>query len=223
MVMLVVFTIDIYEYLCNTTPIEQITLVKDVIIELQFVCDVECRLIVVGESITNVTTLLVEIWKYDTNVDELHAWMRDESTLNCSVNQICSKETGNGYSLDEYWSGDCSINKDLRIKFTGHVSNASVLELEILQKEVILRYGESTLVFYRIYNPMGHDVTCFGLYFVYPDEASANIHKIQCFCYNDMVIKAHETVDLPILFYVDAYADTYVELIQVSYIIFVKE
>ena len=68
---------------------------------------------------------------------------------------------------------------------------------------MLVHAGESSLVFFRLYNPSKYSITCVSLYFVYPNEASVYLNKLQCFCFDQLYIHSYESVELPVLFYID--------------------
>jgi cytochrome c oxidase assembly protein subunit 11 len=46
-------------------------------------------------------------------------------------------------------------------------------------------------------------VTGVSTYNVTPFESGLFFNKVQCFCFDEQRLEAHETVDLPVLFFVD--------------------
>jgi hypothetical protein len=101
----------------------------------------------------------------------------------------------------------CSIIKEdekkIYIKCISHVSNYSPLEFISLQDNIVVFPGESSLIFFRLYNPTSLELTSISIYFVYPSNAGAYVNKIQCFCFDQVTIKCFETVELPVLFNID--------------------
>lgn len=114
----------------------------------------------------------------------------------------------------------------VEIKFFSKVSNFSLLEFKSLQESIIICPGETGLVFFRLFNPMNYELTGMSLYFIYPNNISIYIHKIQCFCFDLIKIKANESIELPILFYLDTLLsfdnNIFDRLIYISYIFFLS-
>jgi len=81
--------------------------------------------------------------------------------------------------------------------------NIGFLEFKPLQESVLMIPGETILVFFRVFNPTNYEVTCISYYLVFPMEYSIYIHKLQCFCFNVTLINHFETLELPVLFYLD--------------------
>lgn len=102
-----------------------------------------------------------------------------------------------------------SIHIDLHIfyeiRFCLRVSNISPLEFQFqsLQDHIIMIPGETGLIFFRLHNPTQYDITGISLYSVYPTQFSIYLQKIQCFCFDELLIRSHETIELPVLFYLD--------------------
>lgn len=97
-------------------------------------------------------------------------------------------------STIEYW---------IHLILEGKVSKLGLLEFKPLQESMIILPGETTLCFFRLYNPSSLNLTCLSYYLVFPESATLYITKLQCFCFNNMLIHGFETVELPILFYID--------------------
>lgn len=95
------------------------------------------------------------------------------------------------------------VAKSLEVIFLSHVSNFTLLEFISLQDSIRINPGETGLAFFRIYNPTTFSLSGVSIYFVYPSNISVYVHKIQCFCFDIVNIKSRETVELPILFFID--------------------
>ena len=121
--------------------------------------------------------------------------------------------------------GDSNSCSCFNIKFFSRVSNFTLLEFISLQDSVVARSGEPVLVFFRVYNPTGVVLIGLSMYFVYPSNMALFVTKIQCFCFDVLQIKPHESIELPVLFYIDNAVDfeTVVRdsTLYASYILFI--
>lgn len=112
------------------------------------------------------------------------------------------------------------------IRFYARVSDISAIEFTSLQDNLIISPGETGLVFFRLYNPTAHEITGISLYFIYPHDISIYIQKIQCFCFDMIRISTGETIELPVLFYLDNSLlldnNMYDSVIYISYIFFLR-
>lgn len=89
------------------------------------------------------------------------------------------------------------------VTFFTRVSNFTLLEFVSLQDSILVTPGEPVLVFFRIYNPTGVALTGMSMYFVYPSSVAVFVSKVQCFCFDLLQVKQNESVELPVIFYVD--------------------
>jgi len=71
------------------------------------------------------------------------------------------------------------------------------------QGAVEVKLGETKTVFYKLKNRSDRELTGMATYNVQPDLAGNSFAKLQCFCFNEMVLKPGETVDVPVVFFVD--------------------
>jgi cytochrome c oxidase assembly protein Cox11 len=86
--------------------------------------------------------------------------------------------------------------------FLTRCSTKGVVEFYALQQRVFLIAGETTLVFFRVHNPTTYNMSCFTVYFLYPDYLSIYFYKLQCFCFEILHLDSNEILDLPVLFYI---------------------
>ena len=66
-----------------------------------------------------------------------------------------------------------------------------------------LKIGETATIFYKITNNAAEAVTAQATYNVQPDLAGSYFNKLQCFCFSDLTLKPGETLDVPVVFFVD--------------------
>jgi len=81
--------------------------------------------------------------------------------------------------------------RDLPWKFTA----------EQMSQEV--RLGETKLAFFKVANSSDKPVTARAVFNVVPQQAGAHFKKLQCFCFSDQTIGPRQTVEMPVLYFVD--------------------
>lgn len=71
------------------------------------------------------------------------------------------------------------------------------------QRSQEVRLGEQKLAFFRATNTGPTAVTGRALYNVTPEAAGPYFSKLECFCFKNQTIKPGETVEFPVVYYVD--------------------
>ena len=66
-----------------------------------------------------------------------------------------------------------------------------------------IRLGETKLAFFKVVNNSDQAVTARAVFNVVPEQAGSYFKKLQCFCFSDQTIGAHQTVEMPVLYFVD--------------------
>lgn len=73
-----------------------------------------------------------------------------------------------------------------------------------------VKLGETKLAFFKVVNTSDKPVTARAVYNVVPEQAGPYFKKLQCFCFTDQTIGAHQSVDMPVLYFIDPkYADDF--------------
>ncbi|RKP25664.1 cytochrome c oxidase assembly protein COX11, mitochondrial-like protein [Syncephalis pseudoplumigaleata] len=93
--------------------------------------------------------------------------------------------------------------RPIRITFNSDVSQSLNWSFKPQQKEVYVYPGETALVFYTARNNSDRDIVGISTYNVTPSKAGAYFNKIQCFCFEEQMLRAGEQVDMPIFFFID--------------------
>jgi cytochrome c oxidase assembly protein subunit 11 len=95
------------------------------------------------------------------------------------------------------------LDETVTVRFDANTAPGMPWEFHPVQNEMTLRIGETGMAFYEAYNPTDKSVAGTASYNVSPDLAGYYFTKIQCFCFTEQVLKPHERVEMPVVFYVD--------------------
>ncbi|NQY98311.1 MAG: cytochrome c oxidase assembly protein [Henriciella sp.] len=93
-------------------------------------------------------------------------------------------------------------DREISVRFDANVANAP-LKFRATQNALPVQVGAHTLAFYEVTNTSVSDVNVIASYNVTPHKAGRFFNKLECFCFEERIIKAGETKKLPVIFFVD--------------------
>jgi cytochrome c oxidase assembly protein subunit 11 len=64
--------------------------------------------------------------------------------------------------------------------------------------------GDTALTFYIAKNTSDHAISGISTYHVTPAKVGIYFNKIQCFCFEEQRLKPNESIEMPVLFFLDA-------------------
>lgn len=94
-------------------------------------------------------------------------------------------------------------DKTVDIRFDSNTATSLDWNFHPVQPKVTVKLGEQTMAFFRAKNLSGRTLTGSAVFNVTPPSAGAYFNKIQCFCFTSQTLKAGESADMPVVFYVD--------------------
>ncbi|GGC62871.1 cytochrome c oxidase assembly protein [Chelatococcus reniformis] len=94
-------------------------------------------------------------------------------------------------------------DREVMVRFDANVAPGVAWSFTPEQTEVAAALGETKTVFYRISNRAKVPTTGIATFNVQPEQAGAYFVKIQCFCFNEQTLAPGESIDAPVVFYVD--------------------
>lgn len=97
--------------------------------------------------------------------------------------------------------------REITVTFNADVADGLPWRFSPAQRAVVVRPGQSALAFFTARNLGERPVTGVSTYNVAPQQAGAHFNKVQCFCFEEQRLQPGESVDMPVLFYVDPEID----------------
>jgi cytochrome c oxidase assembly protein subunit 11 len=91
----------------------------------------------------------------------------------------------------------------LSVRFDANVAPGLPWSFVPETPSVSLRTGETKTVFYKVTNNADHPVSATAAYNVSPDQAGGYFDKLACFCFSEQTLRAHETAEWPVVFFLD--------------------
>ena len=94
------------------------------------------------------------------------------------------------------------LDRKLKVRFDANVSGGLPWRFEPEQNSIEVKVGEVVTVSYRVVNESARETVGIASYNVSPPTAGAYFSKINCFCFTDQRLKAGETRDMAVVFFV---------------------
>jgi cytochrome c oxidase assembly protein subunit 11 len=95
------------------------------------------------------------------------------------------------------------LDRTIEIRFNTDVNQALPWSFRPNQRSVTLKVGETGIATFHAQNLAAETIGGTAVYNVTPDKVGKYFVKMQCFCFNEQVLRAHEAAELPVAFYVD--------------------
>ena len=95
------------------------------------------------------------------------------------------------------------LGRTVTIRFDSNVSPGLPWRFEPEQNEIQVRIGEVATVHYKVVNEAAREIVGQASYNVSPPTVGAYFDKINCFCFTEQRLKAGETREMAVVFYVD--------------------
>jgi cytochrome c oxidase assembly protein subunit 11 len=96
-----------------------------------------------------------------------------------------------------------AVAGQVAVRFDANIHPGLPWRFEPEQTTVRIAPGAQTKIFYRAQNLSARSWTGQAAYNVSPDQVGKYFKKIQCFCFTEQTLKAGQTVDMPVVFFVD--------------------
>jgi cytochrome c oxidase assembly protein subunit 11 len=71
------------------------------------------------------------------------------------------------------------------------------------QTDQTVKIGETAVATFKVTNRSDKPVTARAVFNVVPEQAAVYFRKLSCFCFSDQTVAAGQTVEMPVLYFVD--------------------
>ncbi|HUB50339.1 MAG TPA: cytochrome c oxidase assembly protein [Acetobacteraceae bacterium] len=93
--------------------------------------------------------------------------------------------------------------RTVTVSFNTDVAPGMPWRFAPVQRSVTVHLGEESLVFFEAENLSDHPIVGHATFNVSPDQVGLYFKKIQCFCFTEERLGAHQKVEMPVDFFVD--------------------
>lgn len=94
-------------------------------------------------------------------------------------------------------------NRVTAVRFDANVAPGLPWRFEPEVSEINVQSGKTATVMYKITNLASRPVTGMATFNVQPSLMGQYFNKLECFCFSEMELKPGETVEVPVVFFID--------------------
>jgi cytochrome c oxidase assembly protein subunit 11 len=98
---------------------------------------------------------------------------------------------------------DQILGRTIAVRFDSNIAPGLPWKFEPEQNEIKVRIGEVATVNYKVVNQTAREITAQATYNVSPPTVGGYFNKINCFCFTEQTLKAGETREMTVVFYID--------------------
>jgi len=99
------------------------------------------------------------------------------------------------------------LSRTVNVRFDSNVDANLPWRFTPLEREVKVKLGEERLVHYRVTNVSQRPIVGTSTYNVTPETSGAWFNKLQCFCFTEQLLLPGQSMDMPVVFFVDPEMD----------------
>jgi cytochrome c oxidase assembly protein subunit 11 len=118
-------------------------------------------------------------------------------------NMFCRATGYDGTPLVRSTEASATLSRKVSVRFDTNVAPGLRWSFAPEQREIEARIGETKTLFFRVRNEGPSASRGVATYNVQPGQAGAFFVKMKCFCFDEQVLAPGETMDFPVVFYVD--------------------
>lgn len=108
-----------------------------------------------------------------------------------------------GTTMTATQAPDQIIDRELTIRFNTDTGTDLPWDFKADKSYVKTMVGQQTLITFHARNWTGRTTGGTALYNVTPAKAGKYFRKIECFCFGEQILNAGQSVDMPVMFFID--------------------
>jgi len=134
----------------------------------------------------------------------------------CEITGLNGK-TGGRY---EAVTTEVDTSRTITVQFLANNNDGMTWEFGPEMQSVQVHPGAQTRINYLAHNRSGTDMIGQAIPSLTPFKATDYFHKTECFCFEQQILKAGESAELPMFFIVDRDLPAHIRTITLSYTLF---
>lgn len=95
------------------------------------------------------------------------------------------------------------LDRTITVRFDSNIAPGLAWTFEPDVRKMDVKIGETALAFFRATNNSDKPVTGQATFNVTPEAFGAYFNKIECFCFKEQTLQPHQTVEMPVTFFLD--------------------
>lgn len=122
--------------------------------------------------------------------------------------QIFCQVTGYGGTTQRAEEGsDVILDREIIVSFDANVAPGLDWDFKPKQRKVRVKLGQMVEIMYQATSTASQRSTGTAIFNVAPFEVGGYFNKIDCFCFTEQPLSAGESVDMPVVFFIDPELD----------------
>jgi cytochrome c oxidase assembly protein subunit 11 len=115
----------------------------------------------------------------------------------------CQVSGYNGTTMRVEQQSSTILDRKMRVEFDTNSDPSLEWQFAPVQRNVDVRIGETVQVMFKATNRSSETETGQAVFNVTPMVAGAYFNKVECFCFTNVTLKAGETKEMPVVFFID--------------------
>ena len=115
---------------------------------------------------------------------------------------FCQATGYDGTVRRAYKAPDTVLNDKLLVHFDVNVRDLP-WDFTAEQRTQPMKIGETKVALFKVTNHSDRPGTGRAVCNVVPEQSAVYFHKLSCFCFSDQTLQPHQTVEMPVLYFVD--------------------
>ncbi|WP_378943885.1 cytochrome c oxidase assembly protein [Mesorhizobium sp. ANAO-SY3R2] len=108
---------------------------------------------------------------------------------------------GTTQRVEQY--SDKILDREITIRFDANVSGGLAWDFQPVARDIKIKIGETAQAHYKAQNRFDKPAAGRATFNVTPELAGSYFNKVECFCFTDTTLKPGESLDMPVVFFVD--------------------
>lgn len=118
--------------------------------------------------------------------------------------QIFCQVTGYGGTTQRVeQASDEILDREITVRFDANTAGGLPWDFTPAQRDITMKIGETVRIGYHAKNLFGEAARGRATFNVTPQFAGAYFNKMECFCFTDTELAPGETLEMPVVFFVD--------------------